>query len=568
MIPMQGGVRAWAALSLALVAGCADLPAYRPVGDMTFAEQNWTDAQRRWFYHTSQGTRLMPMAWFLALEQPELSLTGAPRFAAPEHLARFGFLPDPASATNPQGLPVGFAPDERFTAEEDHVPETIVGLTCAACHTGQIERGRRAVRIDGGPAMTDTAAFQRQLGIALFLTQQSELRFDRFAATVLGAGDTPGARDRLKRRLDRAIASGQAESGVARQDRLYPVVEGFGRLDALGRGGNFVFGTLLNDRRNFAVADGPVSYPALWDASWFDWVQYNGAIRQPMGRNVAEAMGVRAGTKLSGTPEEVYRSTVRIENIHTMEDLLAGPAPGAGLRAPAWPEDLLGAIDRTAAARGEAQYRRLCAGCHEGRWEMAATPSGEAPRSELRITMVSLERIGTDPKAAMNFVRRRAYANQNATEQISAAEGLQTVTTGVIQAWYQLNNISEPQRRKMDGYRRNEWRAPAAYRARPLNGVWATAPYLHNGSVPTLYQMLLPAERRDAFFFVGSRQFDSRAVGFETAPFDGGFRFDTTIPGNWNRGHEFRDGPRNNGTIGPALTDDQRWDLVEFLKTL
>ena len=562
------GIRSLAPLLLALAAGCATLPEYRPAGELAFAEQNWTPEQRGWFYHTSQGTRLMPLAWFLALEQPEISLTGAPRFAAPEYLARFGFLPDPPSATNPQGLPVGFAPDDRFPGEDGRSPETIVGLTCAACHTGQVERGGRAIRIDGGPAMTDTAAFQRQLGIALFLTQQSEPRFGRFAAAVLGPSDSPAARDRLKERLDRAIAAGQDESGQARQDRLYPVAEGFGRLDALGRGGNFVFGTLLNDRRNFAVADAPVSYPALWDAPWFDWVQYNGAIRQPMGRNVAEAMGVRAGTKLSGPPEELYRSTVRIENIHAMEVLLAGPAPGAGLRPPAWPEGLLGPIDRAAAARGEAHYRSLCAGCHEGRWESAADLPGEPPRRELRLTMVPLERIGTDPKAATNFIRRRAYPEPGATVGISAAEGLRRVTTGVTQAWYAQNGIPEAQRREMDGYRANEWRAPAAYRARPLNGIWATAPYLHNGSVPTLYQLLLPAGQRDAVFFVGSRQFNPREVGFETGPFEGGFRFDTAIPGNSNRGHEFRDGPRANGTIGPALTEDQRRDLLEFLKTL
>jgi hypothetical protein len=181
--------------------------------------------------------------------------------------------------------------------------------------------------------------------------------------------------------------------------------------------------------------------------------------------------------------------------------------------------------------------------------------------------MVPLERIGTDPKAAMNFVQRRAYLGSATSTQVSAAEGLKRVTTGVIQAWYEHNSIPEAQRREMDGYRANEWRAPAAYRARPLNGIWATAPYLHNGSVPTLYQMLLPAEQRDKSFFVGSRQFNPRDVGFETAPFAGGFRFDTTIPSNSNSGHEFHNG-QGRGIIGPALTEEQRRDLVEFLKTL
>jgi hypothetical protein len=182
--------------------------------------------------------------------------------------------------------------------------------------------------------------------------------------------------------------------------------------------------------------------------------------------------------------------------------------------------------------------------------------------------MIPLAEIGTDPKAAANFAARRAYLSRTDTIQVSAAEGLQRVTTNVIQRWYEDNDIPPEKRREMDGFRANDWRAPAAYRARPLNGIWATAPYLHNGSVPSLYQMLLPAERRDAVFFTGSRQFDPKVVGFATAPFTGGFRFDTAIPGNSNRGHEFRNAPHGGGVIGPELTDQERWDLIEYLKTL
>ncbi len=100
------------------------------------------------------------------------------------------------------------------------------------------------------------------------------------------------------------------------------------------------------------------------------------------------------------------------------------------------------------------------------------------------------------------------------------------------------------------------------YKARPLNGIWATAPYLHNGSVPNLYQLLLPAEDRDATFTVGSRQFDPKHVGYRTdAP--GVFTFRArdengeTIPGNSNAGHEYGE-----------LSEQERWELVEYLKTL
>ncbi|MFT8244316.1 di-heme-cytochrome C peroxidase [Roseomonas sp. BN140053] len=554
-----------AAVLLAAGFGCAELPDYTPPNSVTTLDQNWTEAQRRWFYHASQGTRLLPASWFLALEQPRPSLVAVERFAAPDYLARFGFLPDPVSPDNPDGLPVGFARDSfPVDGQLNAPPEAVVGLTCAACHTGQVEFGGRALRIDGGPAMTDTGAFQDMLGAAILLTAESEPRFNRFAARVLTGNDTPETRAALRERLNAALAAGRTERGLAARGALYPVEEGFGRLDALGRGGNFVFATQTGDTRNLAVADGPVSYPALWDAPWFDWVQYNGAIRQPMGRNLAEAMGVRSVTKLSGPPESLYASTVRPDTIHAMERQLAGPAPGEGLRSPPWPQAVLGPIDAAMAERGKAHYARLCAGCHDGGW----TAPDAAGRRYRQITMVPLARIGTDPKAARNFAERRAFFPPGGEAQVSAAEGLREVTTRVAQRWYEAAGVPPGQRAEMDGYRTNDWRAPAAYRARPLNGIWATAPYLHNGSVPSLYQMLLPAERRDAAFFTGSRQFDPRAVGFSTAPFDGGFRFDTAIPGNSNRGHEFRDGLPGNGTIGPALTEDQRWELVEYLKTL
>jgi hypothetical protein len=99
-----------------------------------------------------------------------------------------------------------------------------------------------------------------------------------------------------------------------------------------------------------------------------------------------------------------------------------------------------------------------------------------------------------------------------------------------------------------------------AYKARPLDGIWATAPYLHNGSVPSLYQLLLPVKDRAKQFFVGTRDFDPKNVGFKTDNAPGAFLFDTTKPGNSNAGHD---------TYGmDAMTDDQRWQLVEYLNTL
>ena len=115
------------------------------------------------------------------------------------------------------------------------------------------------------------------------------------------------------------------------------------------------------------------------------------------------------------------------------------------------------------------------------------------------------------------------------------------------------------------------------YKARPLNGVWATAPYLHNGSVRNLYQLLSPVADRDQRFYLGTKEFDPKNVGYLNEPVSGGFVMDTTLSGNHNTGHEFRDleaatggaGPtRLKGVLGPALSHEEKMALIEYLKSL
>jgi hypothetical protein len=104
------------------------------------------------------------------------------------------------------------------------------------------------------------------------------------------------------------------------------------------------------------------------------------------------------------------------------------------------------------------------------------------------------------------------------------------------------------------------------YPAKTLVGIWATAPYLHNGSVPTLYDLLKPAAERPVSFLLGTREYDPVRVGYETdpsrfplAPGARPFTFDTRLTGNWNTGHEW--------PFYSQLTDDVRYEIIEFLKT-
>jgi hypothetical protein len=115
-----------------------------------------------------------------------------------------------------------------------------------------------------------------------------------------------------------------------------------------------------------------------------------------------------------------------------------------------------------------------------------------------------------------------------------------------------------------------------------LNGVWATAPYLHNGSVPSLYWMLKPAAERPKQFCIGTRDFDPQQVGFHVEPgekpacrhgetlFSAVNSDGSAVTGNSNLGHslEGTPGPGKPGVIGRLLKEDERTDLIEYLKTL
>ena len=359
------GVLAVGVITVAIfdIRNSLEVPKIERPGEVAWLFQNWTEDQRHRYYHTAQGSELIPYAWFLALEQPRLSLTGAPRFANDDYLQGFGFIPDVAYEQNPNALPVGFARDDRFIDPYTGQRTVVLGLTCAACHTGELFYGGKAIRIEAGPSLIDLQKFTEAVGLAVTWTYYDPLRFRRFADKILGPNHSHADQVLLRKALKYYLDTSFTEFKATRH--LFPTPEGYGRTDALARIGNFVFGTELNNNRNLVVGDGPVNFPPIWDASWMDWVQYNGSIQQPMGRNVGEAMGVRSRINLIGYPGQQFQNTIRVENLHEIELLLGGTEPGKGVWSPKWPEEILGKIDRDKASKGEALYRQLCLHCHQ-----------------------------------------------------------------------------------------------------------------------------------------------------------------------------------------------------------
>jgi hypothetical protein len=315
----------------------------------------------------------------------------------------------------------------------------------------------------------------------------------------------------------------------------------------------------------------------------FEWVQWNGSAKQPMARNIGEALGVGATLNFfdkNGQPlmgDARYPSSVRVRDLHLIEETLQRLSP------PAWPEDLLSVVDKPLAAKGRVLFAENCAGCH-----VPHTTQGEG-RYVQHLKMLPVDYIGTDPGAANNIADHRfdlTALQWNQAElvkldvepkptepldlsKMSVAKGLAYVTAFVRGRAYQDANISPAERPEMDGFGLPIGvRELRAYKARPLAGVWATPPFLHNGSVPSIYQLLSPQDERATTFYKGTFEYDPGHLGYRTEAFANGFLFDTRITGNHNSGHEFRAGKLGNGVIGRGLQPQERWALLEYLKVL
>ena len=579
-----------------------NLPEYPATKHTVWLEQNIGKKELSWFYHADQGTRTfgIPLEWFMALEQPTISLFAVPLFRDKTYMDRYGFIPDPIDADK-QPLPIGFAAGGTVSDPEGNPwrnPRTKqdmtgLGLTCSGCHTGRFTYKDTTVIVDGGPALTNLKNLKNGMGVSLFLTRYVPFRFGRFAEKVLGPDATSGDRKLLKHQLDLVlksyVAAKKLEDGVA----PFSIEEGYGRLDALNRIGNQVFSVDLNNPKNYAGSSAPVHYPRIWNTPWFDWVQYNGSIMQPMVRNAGEALGVSAELNVTDPSKGLYKSSVRVDTLHEIEKMIRGEVPTAekgfsGLKSPKWP-DFLPPIDRKLAAQGAELYKMHCQECHRPPVSSKEFfdfnnkdwwTKNKIDEPLLKVENVPIKHIGTDFAAAVDMANRTVEIPSNlGIKNYSFGLALGDLVENTVNFWYdqqdppwnKVKRFPKETRQAYDGNVPNEIRAELAYKVRSLNGIWATPPYLHNGSVPSIEDLLGDPEKRPKTFYLGNREYDPVKLGYKIDPLTNGFEFDTSIRGNSNRGHEFRKEFDKNkkvkGLIGPALSQDERNALIEFLKT-
>ncbi len=207
-------------------------------------------------------------------------------------------------------------------------------------------------------------------------------------------------------------------------------------------------------------------------------------------------------------------------------------------------------IDAALAAQGKPVYEAYCMECHG--------INGRDFSGEYVGHVTPIEIVKTDAYRLDNYTRELAV-----NMGLTYAEQERKVTThdcpGGVR--YQPNNDDA----QTTSYRYRHYRKTRGYANMPLDGVWARAPYLHNGSVPTMMDLLMPADQRPKSFYRGNNLVDGKRLGFVTtramdAEGRKYFPYDTNIQGNGNQGHEGK-------IFGTELIPDEKWALVEYLKT-
>jgi hypothetical protein len=527
-----------------------------------YLDQGWSKDVREEYYHISQGATVVPYDIFLNLEVAG----GHELFRSDENSERYGLTPDPGNPQwNPDGLPIGLS--KTVTTEGPWKGEAI-GLTCAACHNTELFYQGKRIRIDGGVGNHfDIEAYIGALVGALQETLKDSAKFDRLAARMNVS--TPEAKVDLHKRFEDAASR---LNYYWTRIVVTPYPWGPSRMDAISLIVNRMTSVAPNIPENWFAPLAPTKPPFLWNSPQGLWTQWRAVQQDPINRNLTETMGVGMSMNLTAkSPEDgLFDSNARLKNLEEIEGWLNELAP------PKWPEEVFGKIDRVKAAKGKELFAKRCAECHNS-YPYTWTKPNKYGKRFIQVGIVPQKYVGTDP---MQFedVRPFALTAELAPNLPVPLKDKTLVPGGYLYLGLQesilaaaLKKVEQTREEalKMHGYRELPVPRPAerSYKAGPRDGVWATPPFMHNGSVPNLYEMLLPAAQRTKKFYLG-RDFDPVKVGVDTSGKSGTYQIDTTLIGSSNAGHSFENAPLGNGVIGPLLTDEERWELVEYLKSI
>jgi hypothetical protein len=453
-------------------------------------------------YGSTGGERTLGIPYWLWKVMPIVFADKLPKNGRPGWEA-FGFVYEKDEHGRRRDLPVGIQ-------KRRHMGIDRVFLNCAACHATTVRLSEKEKPEDakvyvGMPAANfDIGRFQQFLAD---VGTDARFRPDVIVPFVERQAGGLGWFDRILYSAAVHLTQQQLVNVRDRFTGIDATTWGIGRVDtwnAAKAGLQFRL-RHLPPREVIGTAD----LPSIWNQEprkkrddghpmRLHWTGNNDSVEE---RNLSAGFGTGA-----------FPATADHAAIGRLEDWLrhAKPLP--------FPAE---SIDKAEAARGEGIYTTYCADCH-GR-------SGTDFRGKYVGHITPLGVVGTD---------RHHYDSYS--YEVSTAQN--------------MNYAGTP-------YRFKRFRKTEGYANAPLDGLWLRGPYLHNGSVPTLRDLLEPPEKRPVTFYRGYDLIDRVKVGFRSdVPSENGrpfYLFDTRLPGNGNQGHLW----------GTTLSDADKQAVVEFLKT-
>jgi len=495
----------------------------------------WSKDDLQFFLHGSMSTEVVPEAVLQAF------IKTYPDLFSSWDLSHLGLIPDPAF-----GWPIGFS-----RKNVQHLGNlSAVGINCASCHVAQITStsSKEPIRILGVTSHFDVEAFFGSVLVATFKTSDPA-NMKRFLAYYVGAtngvhGDhaetalnsawksqeakiletvkadhfganevAPGDLHRIDNADVRLDVRSLEKGDVDLAERVHSILRLFHNMRAAlhvpdkppekvppasGPGRNNAFGLLAASLLNSPQPYSPIKFGLVWNVDQRTWVHWDGNTKSPIARNLLASLGL--GAPIQGKHGDLDFATIKRQTDSSEK-----------IRPPHYPFK----IDNEAAKRGAPIFSANCNSCHGG------------PESDQRLHSVA--EIGTDPSRAAMF-----------TQQL--ADGFNKFLAELETEGYQPP--------KEPGVR-----STGKYVAAALGGVWARSPYLHNGSVRTMTELLTSPNERAKTFHRGSKVFDEVQMGYTD---EGSYVFDTGTTGNSNSGHDY----------GTKLSPGQKRDLMEYLKTL
>jgi len=504
------------------------------------------------------------------------------------------------------GLALGMVKDK---SQLDNI--NYLGLTCAGCHTSSITYGSNNYFVEGGQANADVARFLNELADALEANRNNSSKYNRWRSrfkSYVRSNRDYGAKTIstwfINQYIDKAI---DYVRGFADRNHQQ-VVNGPARLDAIGSILNQLHVSHANESESLAKPlTAPVSFPYIWNVAELECVQTNCISNNPLARNIGEVLGVFGyvdvdeSALIDNTIEmlgqqlglnSLFNTTAKVDNMYALERTLNKMNP------PKWPSSFP-SLDPQLIADGEALYNANCTSCHVNTSDGIDASELTAPNSIgkqfIKIGRQHYTEVGTDPAFAEDYGTRKEKSGVMGTVISIAAPDSVDPETGIPFGEYfpetfnglvllgAATDVIIDDHFKTLGFKLNAYATypelsssdavealkaeyvagqvdrgditPTSYRAKPLDGIAFTGPFLHNGSVRTLEDMLKSPQDRPTSFYTGTTEYDVVGAGYMNG---GDFLLDTTIRGNGKEGHV-------NGT---GLSNSDKTALLEYLKSI